>query len=76
MSNSRIPRLFTWIVPLVGGEMGVRYWHHLLPWFFVGFIIVPIYLIFYHDYIEGRGTISSIVGGGKFERETSDHESN
>ena len=25
-----------------------------------------IYLSFYHDYIEGRGTISSIVGGWKF----------
>ncbi len=72
MSNSFIPRMFTWIVPLMGGEMGVRYWHHLLMWFFVGFIIVHIYLSFYHDYIEGRGTISSIVGGWKFEREKSD----
>ena len=72
MSHSFIPRLFTWIVPLMGGEMGVRYWHHLLMWFFVGFIIVHIYLSFYHDYIEGRGTISSIVGGWKFVREKSD----
>jgi len=30
---------------------------------------VHVYLSFYHDYIEGRGTISSIVGGWKFERE-------
>ncbi|OYV36892.1 MAG: hypothetical protein B7Z80_14310, partial [Rhodospirillales bacterium 20-64-7] len=22
---------------------------------------------FYHDYIEGRGTVSSIIGGWKFE---------
>jgi len=72
MSHSFIPRLFTWVVPLMGGEMGVRYWHHLLLWFFVGFIIVHIYLSFYHDYIEGRGTISSIVGGWKFVREKSD----
>ncbi len=72
MSHSFIPRLFTWIVPLLGGEMGVRYWHHLLMWFFVGFIIVHIYLSFYHDYIEGRGTISSIIGGWKFVREKSD----
>jgi Ni/Fe-hydrogenase 1 B-type cytochrome subunit len=68
MSNSFIPRMFTWIVPLMGGEMGVRYWHHLFLWFFVVFIIVHIYLAFYHDYIEGRGTISSIVGGWKFDR--------
>jgi len=72
MSHSFIPRLFTWIVPLMGVEMVVRYWHHLLMWFFVGFIIVHIYLSFYHDYIEGRGTISSIVGGWKFVREKSD----
>lgn len=72
MSHSFIPRMFTWIVPLLGGEMGVRYWHHLLLWFFVGFIIVHIYLSFYHDYIEGRGTISSIIGGWKFVREKSD----
>jgi Ni/Fe-hydrogenase 1 B-type cytochrome subunit len=68
MSNSFIPRMFTWIVPLIGGEMGVRYWHHLFLWFFVTFIVVHIYLAFYHDYIEGRGTISSIVGGWKFDR--------
>ncbi len=72
MSHSFIARMFTWIVPLMGGEMSVRYWHHLLLWFFVGFIIVHIYLSFYHDYIEGRGTISSIVGGWKFVREKSD----
>jgi Ni/Fe-hydrogenase 1 B-type cytochrome subunit len=69
MSNAWLPRMFKWIVPLMGGEMGVRFWHHLFLWFFVTFIIVHIYLSFYHDYIEGRGTISSIVGGWKFDRE-------
>jgi len=28
MSNSWLPRMFTWIVPLMGGEFGVRFWHH------------------------------------------------
>ena len=51
--------------------MSVRHLHHTLLWFFVGFIIVHVYLSFYHDYIEGRGTISSIVGGWKFERDKS-----
>ena len=69
MSQSWLPRMFTWIVPLMGGEFGVRFWHHTFLWFFVCFTIVHIYLAFYHDYIEGRGTISSIVGGWKFERE-------
>ena len=54
-----------------GRRFGVRFWHHLFLWFFVTFIIVHIYLAFYHDYIEGRGTISSIVGGWKFDREKS-----
>jgi Ni/Fe-hydrogenase 1 B-type cytochrome subunit len=69
MSNSWLPRMFTWIVPLMGGEFGVRFWHHLFLWFFVTFIIIHIYLAFYHDYIEGRGTVSSIIGGWKFDRE-------
>ncbi len=68
MSNSWLPRMFVWIVPLMGGEFGVRFWHHLFLWFFVAFIVVHVYLAFYHDYIEGRGTISSIVGGWKFDR--------
>ncbi|HWT67166.1 MAG TPA: Ni/Fe-hydrogenase, b-type cytochrome subunit [Terracidiphilus sp.] len=68
MSTSWLPRLFTWIVPLMGGEFAVRFWHHLFLWFFVCFTIVHVYLAFYHDYIEGRGTISSIVGGWKFDR--------
>ena len=68
MSNSWLPRMFTWIVPLMGGDSGVRFWHHTFLWFFVAFIIVHVYLAFYHDYIEGRGTVSSIIGGWKFDR--------
>lgn len=68
MSESWIPRMFKWVVPLMGGDMGVRFWHHTLLWFFVTFVIVHIYLAFYHDYIEGRGTVSSIIGGWKFDR--------
>ncbi|MBK6795750.1 MAG: Ni/Fe-hydrogenase, b-type cytochrome subunit [Acidobacteria bacterium] len=69
MSASFFPRLFAWIVPLMGGDFAVRQWHHVFMWFFVLFIIVHIYLVFYHDYIEGRGTTSSMVGGWKFQRE-------
>jgi Ni/Fe-hydrogenase 1 B-type cytochrome subunit len=32
-------------------------------------------LVAYHDYVEGRGTVSSMVGGWKFERaDYLDHE--
>lgn len=76
MSSSWLPHLFTWIVPLMGGEFGVRWIHHIFLWFFVTFMVVHIYLAFYHDYIEGRGTVSSIIGGWKFEREKRDDEHN
>ena len=66
MSGSWFPKLFVWIVPLMGGDIAVRQWHHLLMWFFIIVGIVHIYLVFYHDYIEARGTTSSMVGGWKF----------
>jgi Ni/Fe-hydrogenase 1 B-type cytochrome subunit len=68
MSSSLLPRCFAWIVPLLGGDFAVRQWHHMMMWFFVVFTIVHVYLVFYHDYVEGRGTTSSMVGGWKFER--------
>lgn len=69
MSKSFFPSLFAWIVPLFGGDAWVRQWHHLFMWFFIVFIIIHVYLVFYHDYYEGRGTTSSIIGGWKFERD-------
>jgi Ni/Fe-hydrogenase 1 B-type cytochrome subunit len=69
MSSSFLPRLFAWAVPVMGGDFAVRQWHHMAMWFFVVFVLVHVYLVFYHDYVEGRGTTSSIVGGWKFVRE-------
>jgi Ni/Fe-hydrogenase 1 B-type cytochrome subunit len=69
MSQNFLPRLFNWIVPLMGGDFAVRQWHHMFLWFFVVFTIIHVYLVFYHDYVEGRGTTSSMVGGWKFETE-------
>jgi Ni/Fe-hydrogenase 1 B-type cytochrome subunit len=66
MSKSWFPKLFAWIVPLMGGDFAVRQWHHMMMWFFVIFSMIHVYLVFYHDYIEERGTTSSMVGGWKF----------
>jgi Ni/Fe-hydrogenase 1 B-type cytochrome subunit len=66
MSHAWLPRMFAWIVPLMGGDFAVRQWHHVMMWFFVIFTMVHVYLVFYHDYIEGRGVISSMAGGWKF----------
>ena len=35
-------------------------------WLFALFTIIHVYLVFYHDYVEGHGVISSMVGGWKF----------
>ena len=70
MSDTWLPNMFSWIVPMMGGDFAVRQWHHAMMWFFIIFSMIHVYLVFYHDYVEGRGTISSMAGGWKFiERE-------
>ena len=69
MSRSGLGRAAAWIIPVLGGDLQVRQWHHAMLWFYVLFTLVHIYLVFYHDYVEGRGTTSSMVGGWKFERD-------
>jgi Ni/Fe-hydrogenase 1 B-type cytochrome subunit len=66
MSDSAFPKLFSWIVPLLGGDLPTRQIHHIMMWFFIIFSIIHIYLVFYHDYIEKRGVTSSMIGGWKF----------
>ena len=38
-------------------------------WAFILFMIIHVYLVFYHDYIERNGIASSMIGGWKFIRE-------
>lgn len=58
--------LFLWAADLFGDDFALRNWHHATMWFFILFAMVHIYLVFYHDYVEGRGEISSMGGGWKF----------
>ena len=69
MSEALLPRMFAWVVPLMGGDPAVRTWHHAGMWFFILFTLVHVYLVLFHDYVEGRGTTSSMIGGWKYERE-------
>lgn len=66
MSNSWFPQLFAWVTPLFGGEFLLHQWHYAATWFFLLFTVVHVYLVFYHDYVEGHGVMSSMVGGWKF----------
>ena len=43
------PKMFSFIVPLFGGEIVVRYIHHILTWIFIAFIVVHVYLVLYLD---------------------------
>ena len=66
MSSSAFPQLFQWLVPLFGSEQNLRLFHYAALWAFIIFTIIHVYLVFYHDYVEGHGVLSSIVGGWKF----------
>lgn len=66
MSESAFPKLFAWIVPMLGGDLMTRQIHHILMWFFIIFAMIHLYLVIYHDYIERRGVTSSMIGGRKF----------
>lgn len=69
MSDWWFPNLFSWVPALFGGDFMLRQIHHWIMWFFILFAIVHVYLVFYHDYIEGRGELSSMAGGWKFVEE-------
>jgi Ni/Fe-hydrogenase 1 B-type cytochrome subunit len=69
MSTWWFADLFAWAPGLVGGDFTLRNIHHALMWFFIVFSLIHVYLVFYHDYVEGRGEISSIAGGWKFVEE-------
>jgi Ni/Fe-hydrogenase 1 B-type cytochrome subunit len=62
------PHLFDWIIPLFGGDIAVRYIHHILTWLFIAFVIVHVYLVLFHDYVEARGEVSAMISGFKFVR--------
>ena len=66
MSDSWFPRLFTWIVPLMGGDAVVRQWHHLAMWGFMVFTLIHVYLAYFNENQEHEGLFSSIVTGVKF----------
>lgn len=68
MSTWWLPKLFSWVIPLFGGDFMVRTIHHITMWGFILFSIVHVYLVFYHDWLEGRGEVSSMFGGFKFVR--------
>lgn len=66
MSGSWLPGLFAWVSPLMGGDATVRLWHHAATWAFLLFAVIHVYLVLFHDIVESRGELSSMVGGSRF----------
>ncbi len=62
------PKMFHWVVNVLGGDIATRYIHHLLTWFFMVFVVVHVYLVLFHDYLEARGEASAMISGYKFVR--------
>ncbi len=60
------PGLFAWVKDVLGGDMPTRLVHHIIMWVMIIFTIVHVYLVMYHDWLEGRGIVSSMFGGYKF----------
>ena len=61
------PQMFGWISTSTG-DISLRYFHHIVVWLFLAFIVVHVYLVLYHDYLEARGEASAMVSGHKFVR--------
>ncbi len=70
LSSWWLPKLFSWVIPLFEGDFMVRTIHHIATWLFIFFSLIHVYLVFYHDWLEGRGEVSSMFGGYKFVAET------
>jgi len=66
MSDWFLPGMFEWVTTMLGSEIVVRYVHHLMTWLIIAFSVIHMYLVFYHDYIEGRGETSAMISGYKF----------
>lgn len=63
-----LPQLFAWVPDLLGGDAPTRLIHHAATWLFIIFTLVHVYLVFYHDWLEGRGETSAMISGYKFVR--------
>ncbi|MBA4154738.1 Ni/Fe-hydrogenase, b-type cytochrome subunit [Flavobacterium sp.] len=63
-----LPRMFEWVPEFLGGDLNTRFIHHFAMWGFILFSVIHVYLVFYHDWLEGRGESSAMISGYKFVR--------
>ena len=56
---------------MMGGLATVRWFHHILTWAFILFIVVHIYMAFWYDVIFKQGTVSSMISGIVYKKDHS-----
>jgi Ni/Fe-hydrogenase 1 B-type cytochrome subunit len=62
------PRMFGWVISFLGNEVNVRLVHHITMWGIILFTVIHVYLVWFHDWLEGRGEGSAMISGHKFVR--------
>lgn len=65
-----LPKMFRWVPEFFGGDINTRVIHQLTMWGFILFALVHVYLVLFHDWLEGRGESSAMISGYKFVRAT------
>ena len=63
-----LPKMFSWVPSFLGGDFLTRTIHHITMWLIILIVMLHIYLVLYHDWLEGRGETSSMISGYKFVR--------
>ncbi len=62
------PKMFAWVVPALGGDFAARMIHHIGMWLIWFVVIIHVYLVLFHDWLEVRGETSAMLSGYKFVR--------
>lgn len=56
-------RLTGWLVSAVGATRPLRFWHHVIAWFFPLFVIAHLYQVIRTDVLARHGLVSSMFSG-------------
>jgi Ni/Fe-hydrogenase 1 B-type cytochrome subunit len=59
-------KIFSFLLPLVGGPQSARWIHHVVMWLLWGFVVHHVYSAILMSQVEGNATMESIFSGYKF----------
>jgi Ni/Fe-hydrogenase 1 B-type cytochrome subunit len=59
-------RVFSFLLPLLGGAQTARFVHHVVMWLILAFAVHHVYSSVLMSQVEARGTVESMASGYKF----------